>query len=390
MRILMLGWEFPPNISGGLGTACFGMTKGLHEAGATQVRFVIPVALNGEYDQYVELTSLSERITGVPPAVAPRSSSYGKDMFKAVAEYAERTPLLAQDGAKFDIVHGHDWLTAPAAIRLKHLTGKPLVMHIHSTEYDRSGEMANPEIVAIEQRALDEADRVVAVSDYTRRTLLARYRVDDQKIVTIHNACGDEWHARRPSRPRRPGSGKTVSFLGRVTYQKGPRYFVEAAILAAARMPELQFVMAGDGDLLPEMRCRVEEAGMQDRFYFPGFLFGEEVQHLLANSDIYVMPSVAEPFGISAVEAIQAGAAAILSKHSGVVELFEHVVKVDYSDTATIADAIVRLASDSDYADELRSGAATELSRFNWVDCAKHLNRLYGELHNVSEFKQVA
>ena len=381
LKILMFGWELPPNHSGGLGMACQGIVTGLQAAGGVKLSFVLPALLGGE-DLGGAAVLLAPATSGATHGGADGKpclpGSYGSGLLEAAGAYARSA--LAMAGGDFDIVHAHDWLTAGAGIAVKQASGKPLVLHIHSTEYDRAGQHADRRIVAIETRAMETADLIVAVSDYTRRMIVECYGQPAGKVRTIYNGITPS-----PVRLREranPGC-RTVSFLGRITHQKGPAYFVEAAALALKMEPELQFVMAGDGDLLAAMQRRARELGIEDRIAFPGFLRGDEVRHLLDHSDIYVMPSVSEPFGISALEAIDAGVPAILSRQSGVVELFDHVLKVDHWDVAAIAGQIVRLARDPALADRLRRGAMRELHGHDWSACAAALKASYRRLRET-------
>lgn len=373
MKVLMFGWEFPPFISGGLGTACYGLTKGLKQIGGTDISFVLPQQFRGPQPAFVQLMPLPD--TGQPrPAVA---GAYDSGLMQDVIAYASRTGKLMAEHHDYDIIHAHDWLTALAGIQAKQRSGRPLVLHVHSTEFDRAGKAGNPDIEAIEQLAVEQADRVIAVSNYTRDVLREHYRADPAKIITIHN--GTEQRAAPP--PRGPRSQPpAITFLGRITRQKGPAYFIEAARLARQQRPDLQFIMAGDGDLLPHMKELASRHGLADCMRFPGFLQRDEVQYVLEHSDAYVMPSVSEPFGLSALEAIAAGVPAILSRQSGVVEVLEHVVKLDYWDVDAIAAAMVRIVSDPDYADTLRSHALRELEQVQWTRTALAVRSTYREL----------
>lgn len=378
MKVLMFGWEFPPNISGGLGTACFGITRALREIGGVEVRFVIPGAAAGEDGRFVDIMALGElRACRREGAALLPLNPYGSALFDAVAAYASRVPALLESGVEFDLIHAHDWLTCEAAMVASRLSGKPLVLHVHSTEYDRAGACADPALVAIERRGMDAARVIVAVSEFTRELLVQRYGQARSKIVTVYNATGA---ARSRPQPAAAGRAPTACFLGRITYQKGPRYFIEAAARAAMAAPGMQFVMAGEGDQLAAMKQLARELGIGAQVFFPGFLRAHEVAHLMRHSDIYVMPSVSEPFGISALEAIAAGVPSILSAQSGVVELFDHVVKVQHSDVAAIGTAMARLARDPALRQHLREGAWRELEQVSWTRAARSLVQVYGSV----------
>ena len=347
MRVLMFGWEFPPHIAGGLGTACYGMTRGLAR-NDVDVTFVVPHAYGDEDQRFTHVMNASdvEALYGstgsgaddilekmsfihidsnMVPYISPEeyevyheryvksgqqvwsttdawkqrytfSGKYGANLMEEVARYAVVAAQVAKDlEGQFDVIHAHDWLTYYAGIAAKRVSGKPLVVHMHATEYDRSGENVNTQVYAIERAGMHAADRVIAVSNLTRNIVINRYGVPAEKVVTVHNAVR---FAGGPCKmPERGVKDKIVTFLGRITYQKGPDYFVEAAAKVLKRLKNVRFVMAGSGDMLNHVIRRVAKLGIADRFHFTGFLKGDEVQRMFALSDVYVMPSVSEPFG---------------------------------------------------------------------------------------------
>ncbi len=265
------------------------------------------------------------------------SGGYGKNLLNEVTQYA----LLAHTIAKqhdFDVIHAHDWLTYLAGISAKKASGKPLVIHVHATEFDRSGENVNQVVYDIERRGMQEADLVITVSNLTRNIVISRYGIDPSKVVTVHNAV--DFSASAFENVERGTDEKVVTFLGRITYQKGPDYFIEAAYKVLKRYSNVRFVMAGSGDMLNRMIRRVAKLGIADKFNFTGFLKGADVQHMFALSDVYVMPSVSEPFGISPLEAMRSHVPTIISKQSGVAEVLKHAIKVDFWDVDAMADAI--------------------------------------------------
>ncbi|MCX7607034.1 MAG: glycosyltransferase family 4 protein [Bacteroidia bacterium] len=381
MRVLMLGWEFPPRIAGGLAVACYGLVKGLVYHGV-EVTFVMPLRTGEElsngyrllganeieipfhhsislppfwhqvtfYGVHTLLGPYLEQITtpflefsSVPEPVSLReeglfrlefSGKYGPDLLNEVYRYAYAVSHLAER-VEFDVIHAHDWLTYLGGIWLKQKTGKPLVVHVHATEYDRSGEYPNPAIRSIEKMGMEAADLVIAVSFYTRSLIVEKYGIAADKVWAVHNAVLPKDRA-PVSRP--PSHRKVVTFLGRVTFQKGPEYFVEAAARVAPYVPEAHFVVAGTGDLLRPVIRRVAELRLGARFSFTGFLPPAEVERLFDLSDLYVMPSVSEPFGISALEALRAGVPVIISKQSGVAEVLPHALKVDFWDVEALSD----------------------------------------------------
>lgn len=389
----MFGWEFPPHIAGGLGTACYGLTRGLAK-NDVDVTFVMPKASGDEDQRFARVLSASEvdalygKIgegvlpgnmsfihidSNMVPYISPEefdvekhsyktrqadavvskpgdlwrerytfSGRYGANLMEEVARYAVVAAELAREKeGEFDVIHAHDWLTYYAGIAAKQVSGKPLVVHIHATEFDRSGENVNQSVYNIERAGMRAADKVIAVSNLTRNIVIERYGIDPDKVVTVHNAVtfapgdGDE--------VERGVSDKIVTFLGRITYQKGPDYFVEAAAKVLKKLPNVRFVMAGSGDMMDHVVRRVAKLGIADRFHFTGFLKGEDVQKMFAMSDVYIMPSVSEPFGISPLEAMKSNVPVIISKQSGVAEVLDYAVKVDYWDVDAMADAIYAL-----------------------------------------------
>ena len=422
MKVLMFGWEFPPHITGGLGTACFGMTKGLMKHGV-EVLFVVPKAYGDESQEAVRLVNASDvpvwmndpvykeywnQITfleigsnlipyvgptefeemvsqnqkGVEPEANPVfaerfqfSGKYGQDLMTEVSRYALIGASIASSN-QFDIIHAHDWLTYPAGIAAKKVTGKPLVVHMHATEYDRSGENVNQNVYDIERKGMEEADRVITVSNLTRNIVIERYGINPDKVFTVHNAVepsekqefsGAEKHVRE----------KVVTFLGRITFQKGPEYFIEAAKKVLERDPNVRFVMAGTGDLMEKMIRRVAQLNMSTKFHFTGFLKGENVDKMFALSDVYVMPSVSEPFGISPLEAMRSNVPVVISKQSGVAEVLDHVMKVDFWDIDAMADAIYGLLHYNSLTSMFKKYGTEEVDGLKWEEAALKITEVY-------------
>ncbi len=414
MRILMFGWEFPPHMSGGLGTACYGMTKALVERGH-QILFVLPSAIDEACDSHVELLSASRvplseeaerRLTGFdlrrirsslrpymspagtgrPPA-ARRSGSrsfvdltgqYGPDLLSEVVRYG----MVAGDigaGRTFDVIHAHDWMSVFAGLRARSSSGKPLVLHIHALEYDRSGENINRDIFEIERWGMSQADAVVAVSHYTKGRIVELYGIPAEKIFVVHNAVSRS-EAQSSLQVVKIPVRKIVLFLGRITFQKGPDYFVAAAARLLQQIPDLTFVMAGSGDMMIRMVERVAELGIGQHFHFTGFLRGEDVERMFAMSDLYVMPSVSEPFGISPLEAMMYDVPVILSKSSGVAEVLRHAPQVDFWDVDGMAEKMAALLSDPELARRVVEDCRTEMQRLHWDRAAEELESVYHRL----------
>ena len=303
------------------------------------------------------------------------SGKYGKDLMKEVSRYALIAGTIAAR-ENFDIIHAHDWLTYLAGITAKIVSGKPLVVHIHATEFDRSGENVNQAVYDIERQGMQMADRVIAVSNLTRNIVINRYGIPEEKVTTIHNAVdfsgNDSCSDIRKNVPE-----KVVTFLGRVTYQKGPDYFVEAASKVIERYPNVRFVMAGSGDMLNRMIRRVSELGISSNFHFTGFLKGAEVNKMFAMSDVYVMPSVSEPFGISPLEAMRSNVPVIISKQSGVAEILKHAIKVDFWDIDAMADAIYGLLNYKALSSYFIHHGQNEVNKLKWRKAAKAVKEIY-------------
>jgi glycogen synthase len=479
MNVLMLGWEYPPHISGGLGTACEGLTTALAplDVGIT---FVVPRLYGVETAPHMRLLSpelvaeraaadaqaqsidggvqsidggaqavdgaaqsgaqgglaastvgspeeLRRRKEGLPilspysspaeyhtfrarlqragvaefashpetffeaaarpsaPPEGPRSAEargpeaeaahYGRNLFGEVLRFADRVAAWAQHH-KPDIVHAHDWMTFPAATRVARMHNVPLVLHVHSLDQDRSGQSTNNTIVAIESAGVRAASRVIAVSHYTARMISDLHGVPLDRISVVHNGV----YARRTVsayRTEQKRQGPLVLFLGRITYQKGPDYFVEAAAKVLEKVPEARFVMAGSGDMLPQMERRVAELGIAKSFEFPGFVRGREVEALFSTADVYVMPSVSEPFGIAALEAMSCETPVILSRQSGASEILQHALKVDFWDVQRLAAQIVSVLMYPELRKNIVEMAREEVRRVHWEAAASKVKQVY-------------
>ncbi|HOP12733.1 glycosyltransferase family 4 protein [Lentimicrobium sp.] len=425
MKVLMFGWEFPPHITGGLGTACFGMTKGLLKNGV-EVLFVVPKAYGDESQEAVRLINASDvsidirrteelefwkNITylevnsSLVPYVGPEafdnlmestekvttlsedsvfnarytfSGKYGENLLEEVARYALVGAQIARE-SQFDVIHAHDWLTYAAGVAAKQATGKPLVVHMHATEFDRSGENVNQRVYDIERSGMEAADRVITVSNLTRNIVIDRYGIDPAKVITVHNAV-EPTEQFDFSSVEKHVPEKVVTFLGRVTFQKGPEYFIEAAYKVLQRDPNVRFVMAGTGDLLEKMIRRVAQLRISTRFHFTGFLRGENVDRMFAMSDVYVMPSVSEPFGISPLEAMRSNVPVVISKQSGVAEVLQHALKVDFWDIDAMADAIYGLLQYKSLPRMFSKYGAREVNSLKWENAATHIKRVYEQV----------
>ena len=469
MKALMFGWEFPPHISGGLGTACHGLTKALSAEGV-EILFVVPVMKGGEeivgghminasevvlptscttqihegevvieedvttknisswevgrqqrlgyttiikvssalspYSETIE-TGLSRHINKWNYSFPERQSQdewhshssmstvkikneipivngvkygftgmYGPSLLDEVDKYAQVASIIA-GGNTFDVIHAHDWMTFQAGIAAKEISKKPLILHVHSTEFDRAGLHGNPYVHLLEREALLKADHIIAVSKWTRQLIVDRYKIDSSKISVVHNGASEK---KKTVQFEAAFNAPVVTFLGRITYQKGPFYFVAAALKVLQKFPNVQFVIAGSGDLLPAMIERIALFKASSNFHFTGFLKEDDVEKIWAISDLYVMPSVSEPFGITPLEAIQAGVPVIISNQSGVSEVLAHAIKVDFWNVEALAEAICSVLRYKGLSSTMRKNSRDELKAITWSKAAKKIKTLYYEL----------
>lgn len=429
MRVLMFGWEFPPHIAGGLGTACYGIVKGLAYNGV-QTLFVMPSASGDEdqsaakiinasdvpvesfdstVDEFLDKVKFVRIGSNMIPYVDPEefhemveserrlqsenltkcigtkfrfSGRYGSNLMEEVAHYAMVGGTIAMEHKdEFDIIHAHDWLTYLAGIAAKELTGKPLVVHVHATSFDRGTEdQIDSRVYDIEKRGMMAADKVIAVSDLTRNIVINKYGIDPEKVVTVHNAV--DFSGRENVKVERGVRDKVVTFLGRITFQKGPEYFIEATAKVLKRTKGVRFVMAGSGDMMNRCIRHVAKLGISDRFHFTGFLRGAEVQKMFAMSDVYIMPSVSEPFGISPLEAMRSNVPAIISNQSGAAEVLKYAFKVDFWDVDAMADDIYALLKYPALADFAAREGYEEVNRLKWNIATAKLKNIYESVVN--------
>lgn len=407
MNILMFGWEFPPAQSGGLGVACHGIVEGLmghghnvflvlpkvipemssvmpglnlkaaHESGIITQSIAIPTTLYSPYanTQGYEAFLKTVQLGGGKPADAV----YGKDLIQEVYRYAAQASAHAEK-TPHDVIHTHDWLTAEAGIQAKKLSGKPHVMHVHATEFDRSGENPNQQVYDIERRGMHEADRVIAVSEYTKKMLIKHYGVPEWKIDVVHNAVRAEAkdYQKKHSLAK---DDHIVLFLGRMTMQKGPDYFLKMAKRVLSKMQNVKFVMAGDGDMMQQIIRMAVELDIERHVLFSGFLKGSEVARAYSSADLYVMPSVSEPFGIAPLEAIRHGAPVLISKQSGVSEVIKNALQVDFWDVEEMANKVLAVLQYPSLKNTLREHADKEVQRLSWFEQAKHIIASYLKAH---------
>jgi glycogen(starch) synthase len=465
MRILMLGWEFPPFIAGGLGVACYGLTKALDRLGH-DVLFILPRPVDQSHSSHIRIlapggqrarrrnrrgSTIPGSAAGAPraesqeppsdeewytspefehaafrnvaavfrspygdasavgmqaasaqdpiaaaaldrsagpgaepagesegphaPVHPPPSHHYSGDLFGDAERYGRLVVSLARYES-FDVIHAHDWLTFPAGVALARASGRPLVVHVHSTEFDRSGEHVHQGVYDIERRGMHAADRVIAVSAMTRAICERRYGVPPGKTDVVYNGI-DPDNGDAPPLPRIESRDKIVLFIGRITMQKGPEYFIAAARRVLEKMENVKFVMAGSGDMATRMIELAARMGIGHKVLFTGFLRGRDVERVYQMADCYVMPSVSEPFGIVALEALHHDVPVIISKQSGVSEVLTHVLKVDFWDVDDMANKVLAVLRHPPLAATLRHHGEFELHRLTWTGAAERCLRTY-------------
>lgn len=397
----MFGWEFPPYHSGGLGTACYGLTKGLSKRGV-DITFVVPTLPSGAKSDFMNLISagdikrlrfktIDSPLQGyVTPeqyskAILLRNISkeqkevYGKNLFSEVYRYAQKASLIAAT-EDFDIIHCHDWLTYQAGLNAKEISGKPLVVHVHATEFDRTGGLGvNQTVYNLERRGMEAADRVIAVSNFTKNKIVQHYGIDPIKIDVVHNAVSFEGRQDHHDLEINKNK-KIVLFLGRITLQKGPDYFLYTARRVLDAEPDALFVIAGTGDMSSQIVEKAAELGIGDKVLFTGFLTGEEINKAYRMADVYVMPSVSEPFGITPLEAMRNKTPVIISKQSGVSEVVKSCLKADFWDIERMANQIVGLLRYSEAKDDLSESGHMEVQNIRWDDSAGKCLAVYNNM----------
>lgn len=412
MKALMFGWEFPPHILGGLGTASYGLTKGMAMQPDMEITFVIPKPHGDEDQSFLKIIGacnvpvvwkensweyVQQRIGSIMHpdeyfrlrngikynfnriytndlGCIDFSGRYPDNLIEEISNYEAVASVLANQ-LDFDIIHSHDWLTFPAGVFAKQISGKPLVIHVHATDFDRSRGQVNPTVYGIEKRGMDTADHIMTVSDLTRKIVIEKYHQNPNKVTTVHNAVDPLPNA--DSFTKTPRKEKLVTFLGRITMQKGPEYFVEAAYRVLQKTSDVRFVMAGNGDMMNAMIDLVAKRNIAAKFHFTGFLKGRKVHEMLAESDVYVMPSVSEPFGISPLEAMQVGTPSIISKQSGCAEILTHAIKTDYWDIDAMADAIYAIVKNPAMHKSLQELGRDEVNNIRWQDAGLKVRGIY-------------
>lgn len=419
MKALMFGWEFPPHILGGLGTASYGLTKGMHKCGDMDITFVIPKPWGDEEKGFANIIGANNTPVvwrdvdwntvenQIGKTMNPQtyydlrnniyadfsniytnnlgciefSGRYADNILEEINNYSIVAGVIART-IPCDVIHSHDWLTYPAGIHAKQITGKPLVIHVHATDFDRSRGNVNPDVFRIEKDGMNYADHIITVSNLTRQTVIEKYGISPDKVTTVHNAVepmSEEIMA--IEMPRNPKE-KVVTFLGRITMQKGPEYFVEVAAQVLRKTNNVRFVMAGSGDMMNKMIRLAAERDIADKFQFTGFLRGKQVYEMLKSSDVYMMPSVSEPFGISPLEAMQVGVPSIISKQSGCAEILNNVVKTDYWDVDAMADAVYSIITYPAMYTHMKEEGIREVNEIKWEYAGQKVIDIYRKVMN--------
>jgi len=423
MKVLMFGWEFPPHISGGLGTACYGLTNGMSHLDNMEILFVVPRAFGDEdkskirligandiylgqrnihYEKLLDKIQFLEVNSNMVPYTDPEdffkqvskdrkgekhyihthfsgkiefTGGYGETLFQEIANYAVIASEIAAN-YDFDVIHSHDWLTYPAGMAAKEVSGKPLVVHVHATDFDRSGGNVNPGVYNMERTGMHAADKIITVSNLTRNTVINNYGIDPEKVITVYNAV-DPVVQKENITVSKGYNEKVVTFLGRITMQKGPEYFIEVARKVLKKMDNVRFVMAGSGDMMVKMIWHAASLKIMDKFHFTGFLRGDDVYRMFSITDVYVMPSVSEPFGISPLEAMQSNVPVIISHQSGVSEILKHALKVNFWDIDAMADAIYGILNYGALSEMFKKYGKEEVDNLKWENSARQVRDVY-------------
>ncbi len=369
MKVAMIGWEYPPFKAGGLGTHCYGLTRSLADK-QVHLDFYMPKTKNGAKSDksFLRIKEVGE--TTIFPYDRPTDKELEGGFFDSVYRYNDL--VVSKVHGKYDVIHCHDWLTMKAGIQLKEKLHVPLVLSVHSTEYDRSGWMyPNEWFINIEKEGMQKADRIIAVSNFTKNVVVEKYGIDPNKIDVVHNAVFPL------------GSGKKqniVLFLGRLTIQKGPEFFLDAAKKVLDHGLKTTFVVAGSGDMLPRLIKKAVDLGISQHVVFTGRLTEDEVKHIYRIANVYVMPSVSEPFGITALEAISAGTPTIVSKTAGAAEAIANCLQVDFWDVDEMANKIISLLRYDVLHKTMSREGTKEIELFTWDRVAERTMDVYKEV----------
>jgi glycogen synthase len=371
MQVLMIGWEFPPAKTGGLGTHCYELVKNLSQKGVSVTLLIPKRSGNVQHDiPNVEIIEVGSTVLNPYSSKMPEGQTfekgYGWNLFQEVNAYNKKCVDVAKD-RNFDLIHCHDWMTVNAGIELKKLTGKKLVFTMHSTEYDRTTNVYPMDmIVNTEKVGMDQSDFVITNSEGMKNQLSERYDINDEKITVVYNGIDRNRYMGLTEK-----GSKSILFLGRLTSQKGPFYFLQAAKKVLEKRKDVNFIVCGEGEKMVDMVNMAVKMGIMKNMIFTGFLSEEDVLKAYATADVYVMPSVSEPYGITALEAAASGTPVIVSKNAGVAEQMVHCFKVDFWDTHEMANMILSLLKYNVLKDCMRKNCYKEVESFGWDKVAE-------------------
>lgn len=388
-KILMFGWELPPYNTGGLGVACYEIIKELANKN-NKVTFVLPEKNNFNID-FAEILFANKKGIGIeeidstsPYNKPSRQDRYGNSIMDKVMAYAKSGKKIAKS-VEHDVIHAHDWLTIPVALKAKAASGKPLILHIHATEFDRSANgPINQEVYDLEKEGMEKADMVIAVSNFTKQRLIEKYFIPEEKIEVVHNGVNTDHYksAQKYFDELKKGGKKIVLYLGRITIQKGPDYFIQAAARVLEKDENVIFIIAGTGDMQQEIINKSAAMAIADHILFTGYLSDEQIKSIYKSADLYIMPSVSEPFGIVALEALASKTPVIISKQSGASEAIENALKVDFWDTDEMANMILAILENPSLSKCLKEFGSTEVKNKTWEQSAYKLMNVYNYLAN--------
>jgi glycosyltransferase involved in cell wall biosynthesis len=395
----MFGWEFPPHNSGGLGNACYGLSRALSRS-HIDVIFVLPKKLEGFDHSFLKMVFANVRNVTLRSVhsllipyintetyeeylrTAPEKEVYGLNLFDEVRRYGLQAKKIAAE-EEFDVIHAHDWLSFRAGIESKKISGKPLIVHVHATEFDRTAGHPNQYIYDAEKEGMEAADCVITVSQHTKNVVLEHYGISADKVMVVHNGIDYSEH-KKPLSPAlehlKLAGKKIVLFLGRITIQKGPDYFLKAAKQVLRYEPNAVFVISGSGDMEHQMIRMASEMGLSEHVVFAGWLRGDDVPRLYRAADLFIMPSVSEPFGLTALEAAANGTPVLVSKQSGAAEVMQNALKSDFWDTDDMTDKIVGVLHSRGLHNTLAENAAHDVEQVTWESAAGKCSVLYKDL----------
>lgn len=402
----MLGWELPPHNSGGLGVACYHLSKALALKG-TSIDFVVPYAAKHENIDFMTIHSATKLSPLHKFGMGAYDSSFVSGIVErskgglptTIREIQHRYVQFIEDFAAkndFDAIHAHDWLTMEAGVRAKQLTDKPLIVHVHATEFDRAGGHAgNPIVHEIEYQGLVMADRIIAVSNATKQIIVKKYRIPADKVEVVYNAIDPssfdpsyEYDHRtyRYLEGLKEEGYTVISAVTRLTIQKGLGNLVRALAKAVDKYDRLVLLLAGDGEQRDELIRLAADLGVSDKVFFTGFVRGKQWRDAYSVSDVFVLSSISEPFGLTALEAAHHDTALIITRQSGVGEVLHSIFRYDFWDVDRLADQLVGIATSPALKESLRQNVRREYDRISWHDVAQQCVDMYDHIRKVEVY----